>query len=51
MLLIQEKPTVNTLDAIGQRRSIRKFKPDPLPDDVLKTILGAGIQAPSGKNK
>jgi nitroreductase len=42
---------VNTLDAIAQRRSIRRFKPDPLPEDVLRTILGAGIQAPSGKNK
>jgi nitroreductase len=42
---------VNTLDAITQRRSIRKFKPDPLSEDVLKTIIGAGIQAPSGKNR
>jgi nitroreductase len=49
--LIQEKPTVNTLDAIAQRRSIRRFKPVPLPEDVLQTIIGAGIQAPSGKNK
>ncbi len=42
---------MNTLDAIAQRRSIRRFKPDPLPEDVLHTILSAGIQAPSGKNK
>jgi nitroreductase len=42
---------MNTLEAIAQRRSIRKFKPDLLPEDVLHTILGAGIQAPSGKNK
>jgi len=42
---------VNTLDAIAQRRSIRRFKPDLIPEDVLHTILDAGIQAPSGKNK
>ncbi len=42
---------MNTLDAIAQRRSIRRFKPDPLPEDILQTIIGAGIQAPSGKNK
>jgi nitroreductase len=42
---------MNTFDAIAQRRSIRRFKPDPLPDDVLQSIIGAGIQAPSGKNK
>ena len=42
---------MNTLDAIAQRRSIRKFKPDPIPDEVLQKILNAGIQAPSGKNR
>jgi F420 biosynthesis protein FbiB-like protein len=42
---------MNTLEAIAARRSIRKFKPDPIPEDVLRTILTAGIQAPSGKNR
>ena len=42
---------MNTLDAIAQRRSIRKFKPDPLPEEILQTIIKAGIQAPSGKNR
>jgi len=42
---------VNTLEAIAQRRSIRKFKPDPLPEDTLQAIINAGIQAPSGKNR
>ena len=42
---------MNTLEAIALRRSIRKFKSDPLPEDVLHTILGAGILAPSGKDK
>jgi len=42
---------MNTLEAIRTRRSIRRFKPDPLPEDVLKEILTAATLAPSGKNK
>jgi len=42
---------VETLQAIETRRSIRKFKPDPVPDALLKKILHAGTLAPSGKNK
>jgi nitroreductase len=42
---------MNTLDAIAARRSIRKFKDTPLPDELLQKILVAGIQAPSGKNR
>jgi len=42
---------MNTLEAIAARRSIRKFKSDPVPDEVLQVILNAAIQAPSGKNK
>ena len=42
---------MNTLEAIAARRSIRKFKSDPVPDDILQQILTAGIQAPSGKNR
>jgi nitroreductase len=42
---------LNTLEAIAGRRSIRRFKSDPLPDEVLEKILTAGIQAPSGKNR
>jgi nitroreductase len=42
---------MNTLDAIAARRSIRKFKSDPLPDEALQAILTAAVQAPSGKNR
>jgi len=42
---------MNTLDAIAARRSIRKFKDDPIPEESLRCILMAGIQAPSGKNR
>jgi nitroreductase len=42
---------MNTLEAIAARRSIRKFKADPIPDDALQAILTAATQAPSGKNR
>ncbi len=35
---------------IKQRKSIRAYKPDPFPDDVLQKILEAGRIAPSAKN-
>jgi nitroreductase len=38
-------------EAIQGRRSIRSFKPDPIPDDlIMKLILEAGIWAPTGGN-
>ncbi|MBN1399887.1 MAG: nitroreductase family protein [Anaerolineae bacterium] len=42
---------MNTLEAIAARRSIRRFRPDPIPDEALRAILNAAIQAPSGKNR
>lgn len=35
---------------IKERRSIRKYKTDPVPADVLNKVLEAGLWAPSGKN-
>ncbi len=32
---------------IGSRCSVRVFKPDPIPDDVIREILWAGIRAPT----
>jgi len=37
-------------DTIRRRRSIRTYRPDPVPDDVLNRILEAGRLAPSAKN-
>ena len=42
---------MKTLDTIAARRSIRKFRPDPVPDEALQSILTAAIQSPSGKNR
>ena len=37
-------------EAIEQRRSIRKFKPDPIPDGHIHTLLEVARLAPSGSN-
>jgi nitroreductase len=42
---------MNTLEAIAKRRSIRRFKDEPIPDQVLQAILTAATQAPSSKNR
>ena len=42
---------MNTLDAIAARRSIRRFKDAPIPDEVLQAVLTAATQAPSGRNR
>lgn len=36
---------------IENRKSIRKFKKDPVPKDTLERILNAAMHAPSGKNR
>lgn len=36
--------------AIQQRKSIRAFKPDPVPESVLREILGLAVRAPSWSN-
>jgi nitroreductase len=38
-------------EAIYTTRAIRRFKPDPVPDAVLRRILEAACQAPSGGNR
>lgn len=37
-------------DAIEQRRSIRKFKSDPIPDKYITALLDSARLAPSGSN-
>jgi nitroreductase len=37
-------------DAVRKRLSVRSYKPDPVPEDVLNRILEAGRLAPSAKN-
>jgi nitroreductase len=38
------------IENILTRRSVRKYKPDMIPDDILNAIIEAGLYAPSTKN-
>ena len=40
-----------TVKNMLERRSIRKFRNDPIPADVLDTIIEAGLYAASGRNR
>ncbi len=39
-----------TLQTMLTRRSVKNYKPDPVPDELLDQILTAGTWAASGKN-
>jgi nitroreductase len=41
---------LTTREAIERRRSIRKYKPDPVQDEILTVLLEAARLAPSGCN-
>jgi nitroreductase len=41
---------LSVLEAIRTTRSLRRFRPDPIPEDVLLELLDAAIRAPSGGN-
>ena len=38
------------LDVISSRKSIRRYLPDPVPDDVIDKVLEAARWAPTGEN-
>lgn len=41
---------MDVIEAIQNRRAVRKFSERPVPDDVLHAILGAGRRSQSSKN-
>ena len=42
---------MNVFEAIKTRRSVRKYKPEPIPEEHLWTILEAARLAPSAGNR
>jgi len=40
-----------TLTLLRERRSVRQYKPDPVPEEMLEQILEAGRWAPSASNR
>ncbi|MBI2852740.1 MAG: nitroreductase family protein [Chloroflexi bacterium] len=41
---------MDIVEAVNARKSIRAFKPDPVPREVLEKIMGSAIRAPSWAN-
>jgi nitroreductase len=41
---------MSILNVIKERRSVRRYKADPIPEDVLHRVLEAARFSPSGKN-
>ncbi|NKQ35484.1 MAG: hypothetical protein HF973_07695 [Chloroflexi bacterium] len=41
---------MTAIETIHQHRSIREYKPDPVPDALLTEILQAGVRASSSGN-
>ena len=39
------------IEAIKKRRSVRSYKPDPVPKDMIEAIIDAGNWAPTGNNQ
>jgi len=44
------KKLLNTKEAIEKRRSIRKFKPESISDEIIMALLNSARLAPSGCN-
>ena len=42
---------MNVSDAIRLKRAVRKFKDEPLPEDIVHAILNAGRRSQSSKNE
>ncbi len=41
---------MDVLEAINQKRAVRQFKAEKLPEEAVQTILNAGRRAQSAKN-
>ena len=39
------------LEAMEKRRSVRKYKPDMVPQDAISSVISAGLYAASGMNR
>jgi len=44
----QSSKDVGLFDAIFTTRAMRRLKPDPVPDELIRKVLEAGLCAPTG---
>ncbi|MBP3885433.1 MAG: nitroreductase [Olsenella sp.] len=42
---------METMECLLSRRSCRKYKPDPVPGEIVDKIIEAGLYAPSGMGR
>lgn len=42
---------MDTMQAMLTRRSVKKYKPDPVSKELIEKVIAAGLNAPSGLNK
>jgi nitroreductase len=42
---------MDVFEALYTTRAMRRVKEDPIPEDVIKSILDSAIRAPSGSNR
>jgi nitroreductase len=47
----EQPPTLAALEVLATTRAIRRYRPDPIPDDDLQLILWHATRAPSGSNR
>lgn len=45
-----DERTIGLFRALYSTRALRRFRPDPIPDEVLFQVFDAAIRAPSGTN-
>jgi nitroreductase len=41
---------MQTMECISERRSVRNYKPDPIPEEIVKEVIEAATHAPSSGN-
>lgn len=48
--LVLEENSIGLFEAIYTTRALRRFKPDPVPEEILFQLFDAAIRAPSSQN-
>ncbi|MGH1392674.1 MAG: nitroreductase family protein [Trichormus sp.] len=49
-MFVEMHPYIGLIEAIKQRRAARSFKPNAIPEAILREILELAVEAPSGFN-
>jgi nitroreductase len=47
----EQGPESDFFEVVSTQRAMRRLKPDPVPEDLIKKVLWAATRAPSGGNR